>query len=494
MLSEFLRALRTTLLLHADSGVGGDLLRRFWLWTLLGLILRFVSDLASVGTDGHLALEGVPDQLFAIPVMLFTCWALARLARRSDATLALAAQANAARVLIELVQSLYYVGADRGWLPPRTDHGDQLAIVLPLAWLTLATAVAACRMLRPRLTRRVLSFVMAAVLIYMPMTRLHSDLSLWVPNDAAVQPTTAQASPADEEAFYSQPALLDDALDAVQPGARDRGNLFFVGVAGDAEQDVFMKEVLSVGRDFDQRFGAAGHSILLINNAQTLADRPIATNTALAAALDRVGEVMNKDRDILFLFLTSHGSPDHHFAVAFDPMRLDDLTPDGLRAMLDHARIKHRVVVVSACYSGGFVDTLKGDDTLVITASAADRTSFGCSDDVDYTYFGEAYFAQALKQTDSFIDAFALAKRTVTARETKEGFAPSEPQMSVGKNIASTLAQWQSQRAKAPAAADRKGGSAPLTISLGRTNTPGRCITCRARNRHVRILPNKTVD
>ena len=494
MFGELLRALRTVFLLRTGDA-SGDPLRRFWLWTTLGLVLRLASDVASVGPDGHLALDGVPDQLFCLPVLLFTCWALARLAGRPDAILLLAAQVNAARVLIELAQSLYYVGADRGWLPPRTDHGDAIATVLPLAWLVLVTTVAACRNLPLRLPKRALALVLSALLIYIPMTRLHSDLSLWVANEADAQaPSAIAASPADEDAFYRQPALLDDALDAIQPGARDRSNLFFVGVAGDAEQDVFMKEVLSIGRDFDRRFGATGHSMRLINNPRTVADYPIATGTSLQATLERMAQVMDKDRDILFLYLTSHGSPDHHFTVQFDPMRLGDLTPTQLRDMLDQAGIKHRVIVVSACYSGGYVEPLKTDDSLVITASAADRTSFGCGDDVDYTYFGEAYFVDALKKTDSFIDAFTIAKQVVTARETREGFAPSEPQMFVGKRIAATLAQWQSQRNKKPAALDHDGQAVPLTISRARTWLNRGMAPCHARNRCVRISPAKTAN
>jgi len=152
------------------------------------------------------------------------------------------------------------------------------------------------------------------------------------------------------------------------------------------------------------------------------------------------------------------------------------------------------VIVVSACYSGGYVEPLKTDDSLVITASAADRTSFGCGDDVDYTYFGEAYFVDALKKTDSFIDAFAIAKQVVTAREAKQGFAPSQPQIFVGKRIAATLAQWQSQHKKEPAALGRDSQVGPLTISRAGT-VPGQGIApCHARNRCVRISPAKTAN
>jgi hypothetical protein len=152
---------------------------------------------------------------------------------------------------------------------------------------------------------------------------------------------------------------------------------------------------------------------------------------------------MNRDRDVLFLFLTSHGSHDHRFSLSFWPLGLYDLTPPDLRAMLDDAGVQNRVIVISACYSGGFVDALKDPHTLVITAAAADRTSFGCSNEADFTWFGRAYFDEALRKTRSFTDAFALAAPVVAERERHEGFDPSNPQMVEGSEIAAPLAVLQ---------------------------------------------------
>jgi hypothetical protein len=141
---------------------------------------------------------------------------------------------------------------------------------------------------------------------------------------------------------------------------------------------------------------------------------------------------------VLFLFLTSHGAPDL-LAVSFPPHRLLNLTPRQLRAMLDAAAIRWRVIVVSACYSGSFIDALKDARTLVITAAARDRSSFGCSSENDFTYFGDAYFNQALRHGGSFIAAFALARRLIAAREAREGLKPSRPQIYVGAQIRAKL-------------------------------------------------------
>jgi hypothetical protein len=102
---------------------------------------------------------------------------------------------------------------------------------------------------------------------------------------------------------------------------------------------------------------------------------------------------MDPDEDILMLFLTSHGSEDHELAVDFWPLELNTIKPEDLRKALDEAGIRFRVLVISACYSGGFLPALSDDNTLIMAAAAADRQSFGCANENEYTYFGRALFA-----------------------------------------------------------------------------------------------------
>jgi hypothetical protein len=230
-------------------------------------------------------------------------------------------------------------------------------------------------------------------------------------------------------------------------------DLFFIGMAGYADQDVFMKEVDSVARLLRERFDADGHTIRLVNNNKSLASSPIASATSLKAALDRTAQVMNKEEDILFLFLTSHGSESHRFALELWPLSFNPLDPTRLRKLLDESGIKHRVVVISACYSGGFINALKDEHTLVISASAPNKNSFGCSNENDWTYFGEAYFNEALRKTYSFVEAFNLAKPQIEAREKKEKFDPSNPQIALGAGIQGKLAALEHQlqsRSSAP--------------------------------------------
>jgi hypothetical protein len=137
--------------------------------------------------------------------------------------------------------------------------------------------------------------------------------------------------------------------------------------------------------------------------------------------------------DVLFLILTSHGSPDGLAVVA--GRRQETLTPPRLADMLNTTGVRYRAVVISACYSGVFIPRLANADTLVITAADGDHASFGCEDRAKWTYFGDAFFNVALRRTTRLKDAFVQARALVAQREERNGFEPSRPQMAGGENV-----------------------------------------------------------
>ena len=67
--------------------------------------------------------------------------------------------------------------------------------------------------------------------------------------------------------------------------------------------------------------------------------------------------------------------------------------------------------------------------------AATARSSFGCEDRRRWTYFGDAYFNQALRQDMSFTRAFGKARRLITLWETTEKLVPSPPQMAGGEAL-----------------------------------------------------------
>jgi hypothetical protein len=112
-----------------------------------------------------------------------------------------------------------------------------------------------------------------------------------------------------------------------------------------------------------------------------------------------------------------------------------------LREMLDRAGVRQRVIAVSACYSGGWIEPLADEHTLVMTAASAERTSYGCGRKSELTFFGRAVFDEELRKTHSFEQAFAAARPVIDEREKqagkKDGY--SDPQIRVGKEIQPVL-------------------------------------------------------
>ena len=246
-----------------------------------------------------------------------------------------------------------------------------------------------------------------------------------------------------EQVVYAQPRLLHDAIAKLSPRVPGTPNLYVVAFAGDGGEDVFHNEVEYAGKLFTDRFGATVHPLLLANSPATLDTRPLATWSNLEGALDALSGVMKKDEDILVLYLTSHGDPEHNLLVDMDPLPLDQIGAPDLAGILAKHAFKWKVVVVNACYSGGFVPSLKGAGTLVLTAARADRSSFGCGSDSDITYFGRAWLVDAMNRTADFIAGFQQAKGEIAQWETRDHLTPSEPQIDVGAGIADQLARWR---------------------------------------------------
>jgi hypothetical protein len=318
-------------------------------------------------------------------------------------------------------------------------RAEQVILLWSFFWLWRSAAVS----LDPKHPHYVLRSIGAAILLSMPLwfaPALLPEMAWWEAPAQEPARDTRFPSPASEAVLSAQQELFDQALDDLadeRPGVTD---LYFVGFAPFAGEDVFRKD-MELARDlFDQRFDTEGRSIVLLNNPRTVLHQPMATVTNLRATLKEIGATIDRDDDVVMVYLESHGGRDHRLAAEFPPLELDQLTPETLRTMLDEAAIKWRIVVVSACYSGGYIEPLKDDFTLILTASAADRTSFGCGTESNATYFADALFQHALRFEDSFVKAFAQARERIAEHEREQKVSPpSDPQIYVGDEMAAKL-------------------------------------------------------
>ena len=338
-----------------------------------------------------------------------------------------------ADTLSALLQSLVQLLGSYNWLPNWSYSFLPILFLVLFLWQTLALLWIFSRRLRIPWWERIIVLIGAVALLTM-WQRNVADQPIF--KQIPVEPVLAEA------AIYEQPRLLQQALNGIEPSISGETDWYFMGVAGFADQNVFRSEINKVRELFDVRFGTSGRSLSLINNAYSWLDEPIATKTSILRGLKRIGQQMNADEDVLFLTLSSHGNQDI-IQLANPPLAMENLDAAWLREALDASGIRWRVIVVSACYSGSFIDELASPTTVVITASAADKPSFGCTNTAEMTYFGQAFFAESLRSNTSFESAFKDARIRVHDRESVMGFEPSEPQMSIGSLMETALPAFE---------------------------------------------------
>jgi len=385
------------------------------------------------------SLYGAGTELYTGALLLLASALLALIFRHRGLALAIPVIVMAAVPLAQVV-NYFFPFLNRRSLP--VDLGEALASLLVLWMVAILVRCVAVAYVPP--ARRVwLRAICGGLLLAAPLwlANILAPNEPWWRDQARPEAVPEGLSAGSEAVLATQSFLLDHALSDLadeRPGVRD---LYFVGFAPYAREDVFRKDVEAAQHVMDERWDTSGRSVLLINNPQTLLTAPFATITNLRETLNEIGAAIDADDDIVMIYLASHGSRDFHLSADLPPLSLVELTPPGLRQLLDDAGIKWRIVVVSACYSGGFIEPLKDDHTLVVTASRSDRTSFGCGQASESTFFGEAFFQKGMAGASSFKAAFDLAKVRIAERERTEGFSPpSEPQWWIGPAMADKLA------------------------------------------------------
>ena len=150
-------------------------------------------------------------------------------------------------------------------------------------------------------------------------------------------------------------------------------------------------------------------------------------------------EMARQGRGGCLFYLTSHGSP---AGAVYGPDFT--LSPSGLDQMLTRAcGPRPTIAVISACYSGVFINGAARPNRMILTAARSDRSSFGCGERNKYPYF-DACILESLPRSKTFLDLAVAARACVVRMETETGMAPpSEPQVFVGKDIAPMLSTLQ---------------------------------------------------
>ena len=314
----------------------------------------------------------------------------------------------------------------------------------PLAWSILAQLTVLWRggLRRPQaMLVAGLMLVSGTALFYVVRPAV-----FWYAEEPADTETAVDGFKLTQEVMERQPQLLAQHLQAVKPRRPGAINLYAISFAPYAEEDVFRREGELVAAVMAQRFDASGRTLQLVNNSKTVDRWPWATPMNLQRAIQRMAAVMDRSEDVLFIHLTSHGAQSGELSASFWPMSVDTVKPADLKAWLDKAGIKHRVISISACFAGSWINPLADDNTLVMTASDADHTSYGCGRKSELTFFGRAMYDEQLRnRTLSFEEAHMAARKIIKEREYAAGKSDgfSNPQIRMGIAIRHRLARLQ---------------------------------------------------
>lgn len=337
----------------------------------------------------------------------------------------------------ELLPDWWLQGAWLAWLI----YGLMWLWIMLVAWRVTAALSA---------SRRAQTTIIVGLLMVAAFSSWQFEDRPWRADDAGQDTGAHETLTLSQEVFADQQALLAENLAAVQPRQTGRVNVFGLVYAPYA-QSVFVRESSMVAGVLQERFGAQGHVLQLVNHPSVTESIPWATNQNLQASLQALAAQMDLERDVLVVYLSSHGGADFKLATQHWPLEVAELTPQLLRNMLDDVGVRYRVIAVSACYAGGWIEPLADDNTLVMTAADATHTSYGCGSKSELTFFGRAVFDEQLRKSHSFEKAFAAAVPIIQQREIDgkkdDGF--SNPQIAVGKGIRPVLLELEKERSLA---------------------------------------------
>ncbi|MEP5980175.1 MAG: C13 family peptidase, partial [Marinobacter alexandrii] len=259
----------------------------------------------------------------------------------------------------------------------------------------------------------------------------------------------AEAPVPEEPALFTETILVEDRrrlnnqIESLAPEQAEAADAYFLAVGGDGTESVFMRDIQVAKTGLQAQFDVENRAIMLLNH-RDYETFPLATRPSIASALAALDAKMNPEEDLLVVHLDSHGMQNGQLLLQQPGIELPNLSPQDFAEMLEPLNVRRKLLVISACYSGQWIEPLKDEDTLIMTSARADRTSFGCGDDSEMTWFTKAVYQSvglSLADPDAMFEDINQQIRTW---EEEIGMGESNwsyPQSHVREN----LREWLSQ-------------------------------------------------
>ena len=212
--------------------------------------------------------------------------------------------------------------------------------------------------------------------------------------------------------------------------------VFYSGFAMWGEERWSLGDAEKIGTAFERFYDDSQYLKFIFNNAEENnlpKDHPTVMDNILREHFARLS-IEAKETDLVVVGLYSHGE-NGKLVRKLGSAHIDSL-PVGKLERLMHPLKNHNVLlIISACYSGSFIETLKNQKHVIATAAASDKTSNGCSPLHHQTYYGQA-LVEALNSysDDSEKDILSVLKSTISTINKKEKWKKdkSEPKLFIG--------------------------------------------------------------
>jgi hypothetical protein len=404
------------------------------LLVLLSALMDIGADWLRYGPDAELSFAAVGSELAATALLVLTAALLAWWSRQREVLLALPVVVLAAFILLQFVNVAIDIVPEAAI--PGGEIGDYfvrlaltawvVAVLLRSAWVAQGTAPA-------RAGRAAVAGLLLALPLYLPSGILPANPWWEIEGE-----TLGELSAASEPVLALQRQLQDDALAELEDHAAGGTDLYFVGFAPDGAGGTWRDRMDAARRVMEGHWGASKRTLVYVNDPRTVTEAPIATITHLREALAEVAAASDPDEDVVMLYLGGRANPDGSMSVSLPPLDLVQLSGAGLRSLLDEQGFRWRVVVLSVCAPGPFIEALADDHTVVIANAGADAEVGECARRGEPVSFGDAFFNEAMPRTNSLTAAFELARSRLADPEIAGG-RRNVPFLHIGAAIAGKL-------------------------------------------------------
>lgn len=206
-------------------------------------------------------------------------------------------------------------------------------------------------------------------------------------------------------------------------------------VSGDDSIENFDNSRLALGSLLQQRGLKAENQQHLSSEFRAAYQEGFIASVADLSGISRSFAQLNRSAapDGCVFYLSSHGNENQGVLLRRAYER--QLTPAQLNTALNWGcGNAPTVVLISACYSGQFIKPLHADNRIILTAAAADRPSFGCSEDETYTFW-DGCLIENLPHSETWEGLYQQTRQCINRKELALGYPASKPKAFFGKDM-----------------------------------------------------------